>query len=267
MRFNKRVLLPLITTLAIATPALAEEQVLATVNGAKITAQDMQRFAFEASRALPPNTQLDPNRVMRELVSQELIYQDAVKSGIDKRKDVQEELELLKRQLLVEVALQEALKKNPVTEIELQAIYDKEIKGTKIKEYKARHILVADKTKAEQLISELDFGGDFAKLATMHSGDEESAKEGGSVGWFKPQLMVPQFANAVALLDKGKYTKVPVQSKYGWHIIKLEDTREVDPPSFDKVKGRLAQALQQQRKALYINSLQEKADIKITQQQ
>ena len=201
MSFSKRILLPLITSVAIATPTLAEEKVVATVNGAKITTQDMQRFAFEATRGLPPNTKVDPNEVMSELLSRELVYQDAVKQGIDKRKGVQAEFEYLKRKLLIDVALKEALEKNPITDKELQAIYDNEIKNSKIKEYKARHILVADKTKAEQLISELDFGGDFAKLATMHSTDAESAKKGGDLGWFKPQLMVPQFANATALLD------------------------------------------------------------------
>ena len=267
MLLSKRTLIPLITCLAIAAPAQAEEQVVATVNGAKITAQDMQRFAFEATRGLPPNAKIDPNEVMSELLSRELVYQDAIKLGIDKRKEVEAEIEHLKRKLLVEVALNEALKKNPVTDKELKAIYDKEIKSSKIKEYKALHILVADKTRAEQLISELDLGGDFAKLATANSTDEESAKNGGDLGWFKPQLMVPQFANAVALLDKGRYTKVPVQSQYGWHIIRLEDSREVDPPSFDMVKERLGQALRQQRIALYIKSLHEKAEIKITQQQ
>ncbi|MDH5786012.1 MAG: peptidylprolyl isomerase [Chromatiales bacterium] len=265
MLFTKRTLIPFITAVAISSPLQAEEQVLATVNGAKITGQDMQRFAYEATRGInDPNVRLDPNEVMSELLSRELIYQDAVKQGIEKRKDVKAELEHLKRKLLVDVALKEAIEKNPVTEKEVKDIYDKEIKGKKIKEYKARHILLADKTKAEQLITELDLGGDFAKLATKNSSDKGSAEKGGDLGWFKPQLMVPEFANAVALLDKGKYTKVPVQSQFGWHIIKLEDNREIDPPTFDKVKDKLTQALQQQRVALYVKSLQEKADIQIT---
>lgn len=265
MLFTKRTLLPLIAALAIATQAPAEEQVVATVNGAKITAQDMQRFAYEATRGLKdPNARLDPNEIMSELLSRELIYQDAVKQGIDKRQDVQEEFEQLKRKLLIDVALQEAVKKNPVSDKELQEIYDKEIKNAKLKEYRAHHILVKEKTQAEQIITELDLGGDFSKLASKYSSDKESAKNGGDLGWFKPQLMVPEFSNAVALLDKGKYTKVPVQSQFGWHIIRLDDSRDLAPPTFEQVKGKLGQAVQQQRIGLYIKSLQEKADIQIT---
>jgi len=147
----------------------------------------------------------------------------------------------------------------------LQALYDSDIKELKLKELKARHILVKEKTQAEQIITELDLGGDFAKLAEKHSTDAGSAKKGGELGWFRPQQMVAEFSNAALLLDKGKYTKVPVQSQFGWHIIKLEDSRDVAPPTFEQVKPKLAQALKQKRVAEYIQSLEKKADIKVNQ--
>jgi peptidyl-prolyl cis-trans isomerase C len=268
MSLSKRLLLPLLAAaaVALAAPLHAEEEVLATVNGAKITKDDFQRFVFEATQGMKGKPQIDPNDVMSELLSRELVYQDAIKQGIDKRKEILAEVKRLERKLLVGVALDEAVKNSPITDKELQALYDSDVKNLKLKELKARHILVKDKDKAEQIITELDLGGDFAKLAEKHSTDAGSAKKGGDLGWFRPQQMVPEFANAAMLLDKGKYTKVPVQSQFGWHIIKLEDSRDLAPPTFEQVKPKLTQVLKQKRVAEYIQSLQEKADIKITQQ-
>jgi len=267
MSIHKTLLLPLLAAgaLTIAIPTSAADEVLATVNGSKITQEDYQRFVFEATQGVKGNPQLNPQDVMSELLSRELIHQDAIKQGMEKRKELLEEMERFKYKLLVSVALDEVVKKNPVSDKELQALYDKDIKNLKLKEYKARHILVADKAQAEQIITELDLGGDFAKLAEKHSTDAGSKKNGGDLGWFKPQQMVPEFSNAAALLDKGKYTKVPVQSQFGWHIIKLEDTRDLPTPTFEQVKPKLAQVLQQQKVTDYIVSLKEKAEIKINQ--
>ncbi len=244
----------------VSAPVVAEE-VLATVNGSKITQQDYQRFVYEATQG--KGGQLNPNDVMAELLSRELIYQDALKQGLDKRKEVREELERIKYRLLVAAALEEKMKTQPTTDKELQATYDKEVKGKKLKEFKARHILVKEKAEAEKIITELDLGGDFGKLAEKHSTDPGSSKQGGDLGWFKPQEMVPEFSRAAAQMEKGKHSKKPVQSQFGWHIIKLEDSREVDPPTFEQLKPQLAQMLQQQKVTAYIQSLKEKADIKL----
>lgn len=249
--------------LAISTPLAAEEEVLATVNGSKITQQDFQRFVYEATQG--KGGQLNPNDVMAELLSRELIYQDAVKQGLEKSKKVKEELARIKYRLMVAAALEAAMKKQPITDKELQATYDKEVKGKKLKEFKARHILVDDKAQAEKIITELDLGGNFAKLAEKHSTDTGSSKQGGDLGWFKPQEMVPEFSIAAAQLKKGSYSKTPVQSQFGWHVIQLDDQRDVDPPTFEQLKPQLAQALQQQRVTAYIQSLKEKADIKLNE--
>lgn len=264
MSIARRLITPLLSAALLATSASAiAEEVIATVNGSNITKDDFQRFVYEATQGKGGN--VNPNDVLSELLSRELIHQDAMKQGLDKRKDITEELERLKYKLVVGVALDELIKKNPITDKELQALYDKEVKTLKLKEYKARHILVKEKTKAEQITTELDLGGDFAALAKKHSTDAGSAKKGGDLGWFKPQAMVPEFSNAASQLDKGKHTKVPVQSQFGWHVIKLEDSRDVPPPTFEQVKSKLAKLLQQQRVNTYVQSLQEKADIQITQ--
>jgi len=265
MLIHKKLILPLLATALFSSLALAEDDVIATVNDAKITKQDYQRFVFEATQGMKGKPQINPNDVMSELLSQELIFQDAIKQGLDKRQDIQDEVARLERKLIVSVALDEMVKKTPITDKELQALYDKEVKPLKPKEFKVRHILVKDKTKAEQIITELDLGGDFAKLAEKNSIHEESKVKGGDIGWFKPQPSMPEFSRAVLHLEKGKYTKSPVQTPLGWHVILQEDSRETAPPSFDKVKGRLQQMLQQQRVTEYIQSLEKKADIKIIQ--
>ena len=264
MSLSKRFILPLLTVgTLLATAAVTAEEVLATVNGSKITNEDFQRFVFEATQGVKGKPQVNPQEVMSELLSRELIYQDAIKQGLDKRKDIIEEVARLKYKILVGVALDETLKKDPITDKDLKAVYDRDIKDLKLKELKARHILVKDKAQAEQIITELDLGGNFAKLAEKHSTDGGSKKNGGDLGWFKPQQMVAEFSQAAMQLKKGSYSKTPVQSQFGWHIIKLEDTRDVAPPSFEQMKPQLTQAIQQQQVTKYIQGLKDKADIKI----
>ncbi|MEN8169154.1 MAG: peptidylprolyl isomerase [Pseudomonadota bacterium] len=265
MSVAQRFILPLLTAgaLTLSASISAEEEVIATVNGSKITQQDFQRFVYEATQG--KGGEINPNDVLSELLSRELVYQDAVKQGIDKRKIINDELQRFKQRLMVAAALDDQMKKKPTTDKELQAIYDKDIKNLKLKEFKARHILVEDKTLAEQIITELDLGGDFEKLAKKHSIDAGSQKNGGDLGWFKPQQMVPEFSLAAAQLEKNKYTKAPVKSQFGWHIIKMEDNRDVAPPTFEQIKPKLAQVAQQQKVTKYIQSLKEKADIKINQ--
>lgn len=266
MSLNKLLILPLLvaSAFALSVPASAEE-VIATVNGSKITQEDFQRFAFEATQGVKGNPKLNPNDVLNELLSRELIYQDAIKQGIDKRKDVGAELARLKYKLLVSVALDEAVKKNPVSDQELQQLYDTDVKTLKLEEFKARHIMVNEKVLAEQIITELDLGGDFSTLAKKHSVHTASKDKGGDLDWFKPQKMIPEVANATMLLDDGKYTKVPVKSQFGWHIIKREGQRDVTPPTFEQIKTRLAQVLQQKKVGEYVQLLKAKADIKINQ--
>lgn len=263
MPLSKYITLPLLAiTMGLSAPLQAEE-VLATVNDASITRSDFQRFVLEATGG--KGGKVNSNVVLNELLSRELIYQDAIKQEIDKRKDIVAELEYYKFKLIVGTALDEMLKKDPIKESDLQALYDTQVKSLKLKEFKARHILVKEKNQAEKIITELDLGADFAKLAEKHSTDAGSKKNGGDLGWFNPQAMVPQFAKALNELKKGKYSQAPVQSQYGWHIIKHEDNRDAPPPSFEKVKPKLSQLLQQQKMAVYIQKLKSKAKITINQ--
>lgn len=245
-----------VTLVCATVPAFAKDKaVAATVNGTPIYEEQIDAFA---------NAPGNPNRsqVLNELINQELVYQDAIARGLDKDKEVQKELEQLRKRVLMSAAVQSAVGKTPVTDKELKAEYEKRKPQLARKEYKARHILVDSKDKAESLIKDLGKGGKFAELASKHSTDPGS-KNGGDLGWFPAEQMVPPFAAALRSLQKGEYTKSPVQTQFGWHVVLLEDTREVPAPAFDDIKERLRGMLQQQRVAQYLEKLQAKAKVDV----
>lgn len=220
MSLRKHLLLAATLTL-VALPAAAKDAktVAATVNGKPIYEEQVSQFT--ATPGGPTREQ-----VVGELINQELVYQDALAKKLDKKPDVQRELEQLRKRVLMSAAVQANMAKDPITEEQLKAEYEKRKDQMAHKEYKARHVLVESKEKAEQVIKELNDGDKFADLASEYSSDP-SGKSGGDLGWFAAEQMVPPFAEAVRSLQKGEYTKTPVQSKFGWHVILLEDTREV----------------------------------------
>jgi peptidyl-prolyl cis-trans isomerase C len=149
--------------------------------------------------------------------------------------------------------------KDPTPE-ELKAEYDKQVGQMPKTEYRARHILVDSEAKARELIAELDAGARFETLAEKNSSDS-SAKEGGDLGWFAAGRMVKPFADAVEKLEKGAYTKEPVQSQFGWHVIRLEDTRPLELPSFEAVESQLGQFVRQSKFQAYLDELMKSAKI------
>ena len=152
---------------------------------------------------------------------------------------------------------------NPVSDEELKKIYQEQAPSGD--EYKARHILVKEEDEAKTLIVELDNGADFSELAKQHS-TGPSGKSGGELGWFSPKQMVAPFSEAVAGMEKGAYTKQPIKTQFGWHIIILDDTREASPPPFEQLKPQLQAFVQKQRVQAYITRLRESATIEIKEQ-
>lgn len=261
MSLSHRVLLPLVAATAICFAPMsqaADAKVLATVNGKTITQQDYDNFVKEN----PKGAKADQKQVLNELITRELVYQDALKKGLDKDKEVLAKLEAVRQNLILGAALEKAMTSPAITDAELKKIYDARVAEFKVQEYKARHILVKTKEEAEKVITELDMGGDFAELAKKKS-TGPTGKNGGDLGWFAPQQMVPEFGQAVSQMKKGEYTKSPVQTKFGWHVIKLEDTRSAKPPTFEEVKPQLKKVAEQKRANDYLQSLKAKADIKI----
>ena len=241
-----------------AAPATASENAVATVNGKPITQESYDSFMAETGT----NANINREQVINELIARELIIQDALAKKIDQREDVTKRLAQLKRDLLLQSALRDVVMENPVSDEELKKEYDELIAKNKAKEYKARHILVEEEDKAKALIVELDGGADFAELAKANS-TGPSGKNGGDLGWFGAGQMVPPFEKAVQSMEKGQYSKEPVKTQFGWHIILLEDIREMTPPAFEDVKQQIQQMVQQRRIGDYIEQLKAKAKIEI----
>lgn len=235
---------------------------VATVNGNTITEEMVQIYGAQRSHN-PGAQQLSHEAAIEELVNIELVTQDAEKQGIDKRPNVVKQLEWQRRSLMVGVSMREYVASHPVSDEELKAAYDEQVKKHDGHEYQARHILVATEAEAKDLIAQLDKGGDFAKLASEKSTDPSGKQNGGDLGWFSTDQMVKPFSDAVAKMKKGQVSKKPVESQFGWHIIKLEDTRDVPAPTFDSLKEQLTMQLQNQRVEKYLAELRKDAKIEI----
>jgi len=230
----------------------------ATVNGTAIKQSTIDSFMQQRAAQGAPDTPEMRKAVLEELVSREVVRQAAVKEGLDKKPDVQMQLDLARQNILLNAYVQEYVKKNPITDDMIKAEYDKIKTQIGDKQYRARHILVAEKKDADAIIAQLKKGASFEKLAQQKSKDS-SAQNGGDLGWNVPGAYVKPFGDAMVTLKKGEYTKTPVQSQFGWHVIKLEDVK--DAPKLEEIKQQLTQRLQQQQLQQMAADLKAKAKI------
>ena len=233
----------------------------ATVNGKPIK-QSWVDYIVKDAQARGQKGEGLKNAVINELVGSELAYQEAVKQGVDKNNDLVIAEEIGHKKLIVNAFLADYMKKNPVTDAEKKAEYDKQKEAMGDKEYSARHILVKTEAEANDLSAQLKKGGDFAKLAKEKSLDPGSKEKGGDLGWFSPAGMVKPFSDAVTSMKKAEVS-APIQTQFGWHIIKLNDSRAAQIPSYDKVKESLERSLQQRKLEKLMLGLKEKAKIDV----
>ncbi len=243
------------------TSAFAKDQkAVATVNGTPIYQEALDAYLSVVNRSRP--SKIDPATALDDLVVTELAIQQAKKDGFDKREDVVKQIKEASKKILLTTWTREKSESLKVSDDEIKAAYDKNMKGQATDEYKARHILVKTEDEAKALIKELSGGADFEKLAKEKS-TGPSGPNGGDLGWFKPQTMVPPFAKAVESMKKGDVSKEPVKTSFGFHVIKLEDKRAAKLPSLDTMKPQLKRALVQEKMIAYIDSLKESADVKV----
>ena len=255
-----RIALFLLATLSFNASAFAGDAV-ATVNGKPIK---QSLFDFIVKDATDHGQKVDDNVrdvIMSKLISSELVLQEAQKSGMDKKPDYLAKEELTRRELLVNVYIQDYMKSHPVSESDTKAAYEKFKTELGDKEYNARHILVASEAEAKDVIAQLNKGGDFSKIAKEKSIDPGSKEKGGDLGWFALGGMVKPFSEAVSKLQKGKLSTDPVQTQFGWHVIKLDDIRELKAPPYDKVKDNLQKQLGQRQLEKMLTDLRAKATI------
>ncbi len=252
-----------LTTLSV-TPAVYAAESAATVNGKPIKQAWVDYIMKDAqARGQKPSDGMK-NAIINELVGSELAYQEAQKQGVDKMPDYKINEELSQRKLLVNIFLADFMKKNPVTEADTKAAYEQYKKELGDKEYNARHILVKTEAEANDILAQIKKGSDFAKLAKEKTMDPGSKEKGGDLGWFSPAGMVKPFSDAVTTLKKGDVTPAPVQTQFGWHIIKMIDTRATQAPTYEKVKESLERTLQQRKLEKMMLDLKSKAKIEVT---
>jgi peptidyl-prolyl cis-trans isomerase C len=241
---------------AVAFSGAAVAQNIAIVNGKPVPKSRVDVLMQQATRGGQQQATPDLEaRVKEEAVVREIFAQEAEKRGMAANADFRSQMELARQTLLIRALFTEHQKKNPVTDDEAKAEYEK-VKaqaGTAgSTEYRARHILVEKEEDAKKLVQQINGGAKFDELAKKNSKDTGSAQNGGDLDFAKPDAYVPEFSKAMVALKKGQVSD-PVKSQFGYHIIKLEDTREAQFPPFEEVKPQVMQRLEQQK----ITQLQE----------
>ena len=250
----------LIAGAIVSAPALAQGKAFATVNGQAIPQSVYDAFVAEQKAQGTPDTPELQNAVKEELIRREILSQEAKKKGLDKKGNIQGQVELAKQAVLIRAYLSDYVSAHPITEAQLRAEYDVIKANLGSTEYKARHILVADEEEAKGIIAKLDKGEKFSELAKV-SKDPGSKDKGGELGWSSPNSYVKPFGEALGKLKKGEYTKTPVKSDFGYHVIMLEDSRPASPPPFEQVKPQLQQRAAQQQVEQLVKELRAKAKV------
>ena len=246
-----------------ATPAPeATGEQVATVNGKALPKSEFDLYVANMSRQSGREMAGQQDQLLDQYISMQLAADEAEQAGIEKDPKVRDQLALARLQVLVDAGLQKYLEAHPVQESELRPEYDAQVAALP-REYHARHILVDDEAAAVAITKELKGGGDFAKIAAKRSKDS-SSKSGGDLGWFTLDTMVKPFADAVKAMQPGQLTEQPVQSQYGWHVIKLEETRATSAPPFDEVKDRVKMIVQRKKLQTHLEDLRKTAKVEKT---
>ena len=231
------------------------------VNGVVIPQSRIDAMNRELTAQGQPDTPERHNAVKEELINREVIAQAAQKRGLDKNPDVAAQMEMARQAVLVRALFEDEVKKNPITDAQLQQQYEQFKASMGTNEYKVRHILVDKEDDAKAIIAELNKGGDFAKIAKEKSKDPGSKDNGGDLDWGPSARYVPSFANAVTSLQKGQTTQVPVKTDFGYHVIRLDDVRPLTVPPFSELKEQFRQRAQQQQVQKMVMDLRQKAKV------
>lgn len=244
-----------------AGTAKAADKGAISVNGKSVPQSRIDLIVKERVAQGQPDSAEMRQAIKEDLISREIVAQDAMKKGLDKNPEVATQMELAKQAVLVRAYMQDYLKATPVSDAAIKSEYDRIKAQLGDKEYRVRHILVENEAEAKNIIAQLKKGAKFDKLASEKSKDPGSKQNGGDLGWITPSNVVKPFGEAMAQLKKGQTTEAPVQSQFGWHVIRLEDTRDLKAPPFDEVKEQIRQRLQQQQIEKMLQELRAKAKI------
>lgn len=246
-------------TLSIALPVAAQN--VAIVNGKPVPMSRVDNLVAQIAKAGRPVPPEAINQVKEEVILREVFMQEAQKRGLDASEDYKQQLELARQSILIRELFADYQKNNPVSDAEIKDVYDKVVAANGEKEYKVRHILVEKEDQAKAVLAQLKKGGKFDDLAKKQSKDPGSKDKGGDLDWTTPGNLVPEFANALREMKKGQLLDTPVQSQFGWHVIRVDDVREAPLPKLEEVRPQIAQQLQQQKLAQFQESLRKSAKV------
>lgn len=249
----------LVVLLVTAFPAMAQN--LATVNGKAIPASKAEPFVKQALAQGQKDTPQLRAMIKDRLVGTEVLLQEAEKAGFSKNEDVKLQIEMARQQILIQSLMRAHVEKNPVSEADIKAAYDKWKSQNGDNEYHPFHILVEKEDDAKAIISKLKGGAKFEELAKQ-SKDTGSAGKGGDLDWVSQANVPPAFATALTSLKKGQFTETPVKTEVGFHVIKLDDVRPLKLPTLEEVKQQIGESLVQEKVQAYQQSLIKKATIK-----
>ena len=254
----------LVITLPIANAKEPYQVTVATVDNHIITAQDVLNATDRLPKKIKekPLSEIYPN-IVNELINQHLITKQAYKDKLDKQKEIVEILKKNKDEIMAKYWLNNFLTNN-TSEEKIQDFYAKYLENFKtFREFNASHILVKSKNEALQIMEKLRIKSEFSKLAVSYS-IGPSKKNGGNLGWFRSGQMVKEFEEAVLKLKKGKITKKPVKTKFGYHIIMLNDIRNSQPKKIDDIKEQIVKRIKQNSLSNLEKQLRKNKSIKIS---
>jgi peptidyl-prolyl cis-trans isomerase C len=235
-------------------------QNIAIVNGKAVPSSRVEALKQQVARSGRPLTPEVEAQIKEEVIAREIFMQEAQKRGMDATEEYKSQIELARQTILIRELFAEFQKTSAVSDADVQAEYDKFVAANGGKEYRARHILVETKEQAEAILASLKKGGKFEDIAKKQSKDPGSGANGGDLDWAAPGNYVKEFSDAMVALNKGQVS-APVQSQFGFHIIRLDDVREAQLPALADVKPQIVQQMTQQRMASFQQELRAKAKV------
>jgi len=251
----------LAAALALAATAHAQSGAVAKVNGVTIPQSRADTLIKEMAGQGRPDTPEMRDAIKQELINREIVAQEAVKKGLDKRAEVVTQIDLQRQAVLINAYLQDYLKAHPINDDDVKKEYERVKATAGAREYKVRHILVENEDEAKQIIAQLKKGASYETPTTEKSKDQGSKDRGGDLDWATPARYVPAFGEAITKLKKGQLTDAPVQTQFGWHVIRVDDERPSKFPGYDEVKPQIEQQLRQQTVNKAFTDLRAKAKI------
>lgn len=250
----------LLVILAAFASFSALAQNVAVVNGKAVPSNRVDAMVKQMVQQGQQDTPEMRSMIKDELINREILTQEADRMGISSRADIKNQVELARQSIVIRALATEYLTKNPVKEEEMKAEYEKFKAQSSGKEYRARHVLVDQEEDAKGIISKLQSGTKFEDLA-KGTKDTVSAQNGGDLGWAPANAFVKPFSDAMVALKAGEFTQTPVQTEFGFHVIKLEEVRDAQIPAFDEVKAQISESLQQKKLQAFQQNLKKKAKI------